>query len=50
VSRARYPPIADHGVIGNLHTMAWISTSGTIDAFTHLAVVSAAVNLDSQLG
>jgi GH15 family glucan-1,4-alpha-glucosidase len=27
----RYPPIADHGVIGNLHTVALISTTGTID-------------------
>jgi GH15 family glucan-1,4-alpha-glucosidase len=31
VSRPRYPPIADHGVIGNLHTVALISTDGTID-------------------
>jgi GH15 family glucan-1,4-alpha-glucosidase len=31
VSRARYPPIAEHGVIGNLHTVALISTDGTID-------------------
>ena len=28
---ARYPPIADHGVIGNLHTAALISTDATID-------------------
>jgi GH15 family glucan-1,4-alpha-glucosidase len=28
---ARYPPIADHGVIGNLHTVALISTQGTVD-------------------
>jgi len=27
----RYPPIADHGVIGNLHTIALISTSATVD-------------------
>ncbi len=26
-----YPPIADHGVIGNLHTVALICTDGTID-------------------
>jgi GH15 family glucan-1,4-alpha-glucosidase len=31
VSRARYPPIAEHGVIGNLHTVALISTDGTVD-------------------
>src|SRR6516225_9450504 len=31
MNSARYPPIADHGVIGNLHTVALISTSGTID-------------------
>ena len=31
MSPARYPPIADHGVIGNLHTVALISTDGTID-------------------
>jgi GH15 family glucan-1,4-alpha-glucosidase len=28
---ARYPPIADHGLIGNLHTVALICTDGTID-------------------
>jgi GH15 family glucan-1,4-alpha-glucosidase len=26
-----YPPIADHGVIGNLHTVALISTDATVD-------------------
>ena len=31
MSPARYPPIADHGVIGNLHTVALISSDGTID-------------------
>jgi GH15 family glucan-1,4-alpha-glucosidase len=31
VSPARYPPIAEHGVIGNLHTVALISTDGTVD-------------------
>jgi GH15 family glucan-1,4-alpha-glucosidase len=31
MNSARYPPIADHGVIGNLHTVALISTAGTID-------------------
>jgi GH15 family glucan-1,4-alpha-glucosidase len=31
MSLARYPPIANHGVIGNLHTVALISTEGTVD-------------------
>jgi GH15 family glucan-1,4-alpha-glucosidase len=31
LSPARYPPIADHGVIGNLHTVALITSDGTID-------------------
>jgi GH15 family glucan-1,4-alpha-glucosidase len=31
VSSAAYPPIAEHGVIGNLHTVALIATDGTID-------------------
>jgi GH15 family glucan-1,4-alpha-glucosidase len=31
MSLGRYPPIAEHGVIGNLHTVALISTDGTID-------------------
>jgi GH15 family glucan-1,4-alpha-glucosidase len=31
VNPSRYPPIAEHGVIGNLHTVALISSSGTID-------------------
>ncbi|HTX30090.1 MAG TPA: glycoside hydrolase family 15 protein [Solirubrobacteraceae bacterium] len=31
MSQGRYPPIAEHGVIGNLHTVALISTDGTID-------------------
>jgi GH15 family glucan-1,4-alpha-glucosidase len=31
VRRKRYPPIADHGVIGNLHTIALISTDATVD-------------------
>ena len=26
-----YPPIAEHGVVGNLHTVALISTDGTVD-------------------
>ena len=28
---ARYPPIADHGVIGNLHTVALVTTEGAVD-------------------
>jgi GH15 family glucan-1,4-alpha-glucosidase len=28
---ARYPPIAEHGVIGDLHTVALIATDGTVD-------------------
>jgi GH15 family glucan-1,4-alpha-glucosidase len=31
VSSVSYPPIADHGVIGNLHTVALVSTEGTVD-------------------
>ena len=31
MSSAGYPPIAEHGVVGNLHTVALISTDGTID-------------------
>jgi GH15 family glucan-1,4-alpha-glucosidase len=31
VSSGRYPLIAEHGVIGNLHTVALISTDGTVD-------------------
>jgi GH15 family glucan-1,4-alpha-glucosidase len=29
--RARYLPIADHGLIGDLHTVALVGTDGTID-------------------
>jgi len=31
VSSGGYPPIAEHGVIGNLHTVALIATDGTVD-------------------
>ena len=31
VTPALYPPIAEHGVVGNLHTVALISTEGTVD-------------------
>jgi GH15 family glucan-1,4-alpha-glucosidase len=30
---ANYPPIADHGLIGDLQTAALVSTDGTIDWF-----------------
>ena len=30
-SRARYLPIAEHGLIGDLHTVALVGTDGTID-------------------
>lgn len=29
--RARYLPIAQHGLIGDLHTVALVGTDGTID-------------------
>jgi hypothetical protein len=29
--RARYLPIAEHGLIGDLHTAALVGTDGTID-------------------
>jgi trehalase-like protein len=29
--QARYLPIADHGLIGDLHTAALVGTDGTID-------------------
>jgi GH15 family glucan-1,4-alpha-glucosidase len=31
VTEARYPPIAEHGLIGDLHTVALVATTGTID-------------------
>ena len=30
-SRERYLPIAEHGLIGDLHTVALVGTDGTID-------------------
>src|SRR5262249_60387118 len=32
-SMDRYPPIADHGLIGDLQTTALVTTDGTIDWF-----------------
>ena len=31
MSATSYPPIAEHGVVGNLHTVALISADGTVD-------------------
>src|SRR6266511_2539892 len=31
--RARYLPIAEHGLIGDLHTVALVGTDGTIDCY-----------------
>jgi GH15 family glucan-1,4-alpha-glucosidase len=56
----RYPPIAEHGLIGDLQTAALVTTDGTVDwwccprfdfpqAFTHLSLINAAINLDHQL-
>jgi GH15 family glucan-1,4-alpha-glucosidase len=35
VASVAYPPIADHGVIGNLRTVALVATDGTIDWFCY---------------
>lgn len=54
-----YQPIESYGVIGDMHTVALVGTNGSIDwfcclqqvqAFTHLALISAAFNLDRELG
>src|SRR5437764_710758 len=36
--RARYLPIAEHGLIGDLHTVALVGTDGTIDWYCLPAV------------
>jgi hypothetical protein len=54
----RYLPIAEHGLIGDLHTVALVggdradgrAARQLPQAFTHLALISAAYNLDRQLG
>jgi len=48
---ARYPNIADHGLIGDLQTAALVITDGVLDWFCceSLALISAAINLDHQL-
>jgi hypothetical protein len=70
-----YPPIAEHGLVGDLQTAALVTTDGTrpgrrapsprrarrrrgaaspgaprrAQAFTHLSLINAAINLDDQL-
>ena len=35
--QARYLPIAEHGLIGDLHTVALVGTDGTIETFEKYA-------------
>ena len=35
VPRHDYLPIADHGIIGDLHSAALVGTDGTIDWYCH---------------
>jgi GH15 family glucan-1,4-alpha-glucosidase len=49
--RARYLPIAEHGLIGDLHTVALVGTDGTIDwhccpRFDALSVFAAILDAD----
>jgi len=54
----RYLPIAEHGLIGDMHAAALVGTDGTIDSYccpsfdspSVFAAIPAAVNLDRQLG
>ena len=61
---ARYPGIGEHGLIVDLQTAALVTTDGTVaeeigsteqqlgnfpQAFSHLSLISAAINLDYQL-
>jgi len=39
-ARARYLPIADHGLIGNLHTVALVGIDATIDWYCCLRLDS----------
>jgi GH15 family glucan-1,4-alpha-glucosidase len=53
LERAMYPPIADHGVIGDLRTVARVATDGTIDWYCPTSFDSSSVFgsiLDSAKG
>jgi len=43
----RYAPIEDYGIIGDLHTAQHLGNFP--QAFTHLALISAAYDLDRRL-
>ncbi|KIE23358.1 hypothetical protein LK08_30655 [Streptomyces sp. MUSC 125] len=51
VRRSRYLPIAEHGLIGDLHTVALVGTDGTIDRccprFDSPSVFGAILDADS---
>ena len=59
---AGYLPVSEHGLIGDMHSVALVGTSGTIDWYCRpsfdapsmfgslLALISAAFNLDRALG